>query len=130
MGLIITYTGWRPYAEVKAGDKRYGFARGQSRDDIPEDWIRAKILPALENGSTLWKVEGLGDEEKTEAMKTVIDEPAVVEEEPTEEAVEATVDYSSLTRAKLMAECKALGLPVDKSDKKADLLGRIEAHLA
>ena len=127
MGLIITYTGWRPYAEVKVDGERYGFTRGQSRDDIPEDWVRRKIVPAIENGATLWKVEGLGEDEKTKAMKEVIDEPVA---EPAEEAVETTVDYSSLTRAKLMSECKTLGLPVNKSDKKADLLARIEAHLA
>ena len=128
MGLTITYTGWRPYAEVKVNGERYGFTRGQSRDDIPEDWVRRKIVPAIENGATLWKVEGLDEDEKTKAMKEVIDEP--VAEEPAEEAVEPAVDYSSLTRAKLMSECKSLGLPVDKSDKKADLLARIEAHLA
>ena len=127
MGLTITYTGWRPYAEVKVDGERYGFTRGQSRDDIPEDWVRRKIVPAIENGATLWKVEGLDEDEKTKAMKEVIDEPVV--EEPAE-AVETTVDYSSLTRAKLMSECKTLGLPVNKSDKKADLLERIEAHLA
>lgn len=127
MGLIITYTGWRPYAEVKVDGERYGFTRGQSRDDIPEDWVRRKIIPAIENGATLWKVEGLDEDEKTKAMKEVIDEPVV--EEPAE-AVENAEDYSSLSRAKLMSECKTLGLPVDKSDKKADLLERIEAHLA
>jgi len=127
LGLIITYTGWRPYAEVKVDGERYGFTRGQSRDDIPEDWVRRKIIPAIENGATLWKVEGLDEDEKTKAMKEVIDEPVV--EEPAE-AVENAEDYSSLSRAKLMSECKTLGLPVDKSDKKADLLERIEAHLA
>ena len=127
MGLTITYTGWRPYAEVKVNGERYGFTRGQSRDDIPEDWVRRKIVPAIENGATLWKVEGLNEDEQTKAMKEVIDEPVA---EPAEEVVETAVDYSSLTRAKLMSECKTLGLPVNKSDKKADLLARIEAHLA
>ena len=123
MGLTITYTGWRPYAEVKVNGERYGFTRGQSRDDIPEDWVRRKIVPAIENGATLWKVEGLDEEKKTKAMKEVIDEPVA-------ETVETVVDYASLTRPKLMSECKSLGLPVNKSDKKADLLARIEAHLA
>ncbi len=74
------------------------------------------------------KMNGEGKNEDHETMKEVIDEP--VAEEPAEEAVEPAVDYSSLTRAKLMSECKSLGIPVDKSDKKADLLARIEAHLA
>ena len=122
MGLTITYTGWRPYAEVKVDGERYGFTRGQSRDDIPEDWVRRKIIPAIENGATLWQVEGLGEDEKTKAMKEVINETS---EEPTE-----AIDYSSLTRPQLMSQCKSLGLPVNKSDKKAELLARIEAHLA
>ena len=122
MGLTITYTGWRPYAEVKVDGERYGFTRGQSRDDIPEDWVRRKIIPAIENGATLWQVEGLGEDEKTKAMKEVINETS---EEPTE-----AIDYSYLTRPQLMSQCKSLGLPVNKSDKKAELLARIEAHLA
>ena len=121
MGLTITYTGWRPYAEVKVDGVRFGFSRGQSRDDIPEEFIRRKILPAIENGATLWTVEGLKDE-KTEAMKEVVKD--------TVEDASESVDYTKMTRAQLMKAAKELGLQVNTSDKKADLLSRIQEHLA
>jgi len=124
LGLTLTFNGWRPYTEVRWDGVGYGFARGQTRDDVPEEFIRMKIMPGIENGMTIWSVGGLTEEEqvaeeKVTAMKAVVEESIAVE--AVVEEAEA-VDYASMTRATLMKTAKEEGHEVKTTMKKADLL--------
>ena len=72
MALSLQYVGARPYCEIKIGKhSRIGFARGQTRDDVPEDLIRNKIIPMIDNGGTAWKVH----DSKAKDMASAIEEP-------------------------------------------------------
>ena len=122
MGIKVEYVGSRSYTEFRYGDKSIGFARGMIRelDDAAEPTIRQLV----DNGSTMWKIV---DDKPTQsdAMKSVI-EPTVEETvESTDEEVE--VDYTALSRAKLMALCKERGIPVKNTSKKADLVALLTA---
>ena len=124
MGLTLTFNGWRPYTEVRWDGVGYGFARGQTRDDVPEEFIRMKIMPGIENGMTIWSVGGLTDEEqiaeeKSTAMKAVVEESVAIEA-AVEEA--AAVDYASMTRAPLMRTAKQPGHEDSPPMQKADLI--------
>ena len=72
MALSLQYVGARPFGEIKVGKHhRIGFARGQTRDDVPEDLIRNKIIPMIDNGGTAWKVH----DSKAKDMASAIEEP-------------------------------------------------------
>ena len=72
MALSLQYVGARPYCEIKIGKhSRIGFARGQTRDDVPEDLIRNKIIPMIDNGGTAWIVH----DSKAKDMASAIEEP-------------------------------------------------------
>jgi len=123
LGLTLQYVGNASYVEFDVEGVAVGFARGMKRTDIPESWIKSRILPLIANGGSCWAVEGLDAvEEKSKAMKDVVEEPVEIVEESTE----TETDYSSLTRAKLMALCKERGIAVSNKDKKADLLKKLE----
>lgn len=121
MGYTITYTGGKPYIEYEINGRKYGFARGDPKTNIPASWIEERILGGIENGSTSWEVVSDADEKKTEAMKEVVE--ATVE--PVEEAPAVPEDLSTLSRAKLMALCKERGIDTSNRDKKADLLEKL-----
>ena len=131
MGIRVQYVGARAYTEFPLNGVRTGFSRGMIRE-LPEDFVNEMIRPGIENGAKMWKIL---DEEKpnqTEAMKSVI-APTVEEvvEEPVEEPVEEEssedIDYSSLTRAKLMSLCKERGIAVKNTSKKAELIELLSA---
>tara|TARA_R110002020_G_scaffold276328_2_gene491703 strand:- start:1433 stop:1840 length:408 start_codon:yes stop_codon:yes gene_type:complete len=130
--LSLTYKGWRNYTELKIGDRSYGFAPGMTRTDIPKEFIEEKIIPSLAFDATIWVVEGHETVEKAKAQKMVeaIETPSEEKEESaTEPMVDSdTPDYSSLTRAKLMSLAKSKGLPVSPSDKKVDLIARLQGE--
>jgi len=70
MALSLQYVGARPYCEIKVGKHhRIGFARGQTRDDVPEDLIRNKIIPMIDNGGTAWKVHDSKAKDMASAIK-------------------------------------------------------------
>lgn len=122
MGIKVQYTGDRSYTEFRTANGPIGFSRGMIRemDNHHVDMVRAMI----DNGSTMWKIV---DDKPTQsdAMKSVI-EPTVEETvESTDEEVE--VDYTALSRAKLMALCKERGIPVKNTSKKADLVALLTA---
>ena len=117
---------------------KYGFAPGMTRTDIPEDFIRKEIVPSLKYDATMWVVGGLEDpDEQTIAMKEVIKETPVEEsltpmqgKAPAveEDASAVSPDYASLTRAKLMSLASKMGLKVSPSDKKIDLIERLQGE--
>jgi hypothetical protein len=123
MGIKVQYVGARAYTEFPLNGVRTGFSRGMIRE-LPEDFVNEMIRPGIENGAKMWKII---DEEKpnqTEAMKSVI-EPTievVIEEDSSED-----IDYSSLTRAKLMSLCKERGIAVKNTSKKAELIELLSA---
>jgi hypothetical protein len=123
----VQYVGGSSYTEFALDGVRTGFSRGMIRD-LPDSFVDTMIRPGIEHGTTMWKIiEDSKPDEKTEAMKATI-EPTVEEivEEQVEEAVEE-VDYSSLTRAKLMALCKERGIAVKNTSKKAELIELLSA---
>ena len=126
----VQYVGGSSYTEFALDGVRTGFSRGMIRD-LPDSFVDRMIRPGIENGATMWKIVEEPDV-KTEAMKATI-EPTVeeiveelVEETESEEAVEE-VDYSSLTRAKLMSLCKERGIAVKNTSKKAELIELLSA---
>ncbi len=128
--VLVQYVGGSSYTEFALDGVRTGFSRGMIRD-LPESFVDRMIRPGIENGATMWKIVEEPDV-KTEAMKATI-EPTVeeiveelVEETESEEAVEE-VDYSSLTRAKLMSLCKERGIAVKNTSKKAELIELLSA---
>jgi hypothetical protein len=119
----VQYVGGSSYTEFALDGVRTGFSRGMIRD-LPDSFVDTMIRPGIENGTTMWKIiEDSKPDEKTEAMKATI-EPTV--EEIVEEQVEE-VDYSSLSRAKLMALCKERGIAVKNTSKKAELIELLSA---
>ena len=135
--LSLTYKGWRNYTELKIGGRSYGFAPGMTRTDIPKEFIEEKIIPSLAFDATIWVVEGHEPVEKAKAKKMVeaIETPSEEKEVSAIEPMQAnapvdgdTLDYSSLTRAKLMSLAKSKGLSVSPSDKKVDLIARLQGE--
>jgi hypothetical protein len=128
----VQYVGGSSYTEFALDGVRTGFSRGMIRD-LPDSFVDTMIRPGIEHGTTMWKIiEDSKPDEKTEAMKATI-EPTVeeiveelVEETESEEAVEE-VNYSSLTRAKLMSLCKERGIAVKNTSKKAELIELLSA---
>ena len=97
MALSLRYVGARPYTEFKVNGVLYAFARGMERDDLPEDWIRGKIIPQIENGGTAWEVVEDGSTQQIAMLEVMeeIPEPVVeevVEEPPVVEEVEEVVE--------------------------------------
>ena len=87
VALSLQYVGMRPYCEIKIGKGHViGFSRGMTRDDVPQDLIRNKIMPMIKNGGTSWKVIG-SDDVQAEKMASAIEEP-VVEKSKVEKVVE------------------------------------------
>ena len=149
MALSLQYVGARPYCEITvAKHVVLGFSRGMIRDDVPQDLIRNKIIPLIENGGTSWKVIGSDDVQAEKMLKAITPEPepvveAVPEPEPDPEPVveeeaeptpavtdqEVDVDIllaaagfdSQLTRAQMMAWCSAKGIPVNNRSTKASM---------
>lgn len=150
MALSLRYVGARPYTEFKVNGVLYAFSRGMERKDLPEEWVRGKIIPQIENGGTAWEVVEDG-ETKQIAMLEVMEatpEPVVVEEvveepvieEPVvEEVVEEPVNVEelldangfsqSLTRAQMMAWCSAHGLPVANTSTKASMTEQAREYI-
>lgn len=145
MVLSLQYIGARPYCEITVGKHTVlGFSRGMVRDDVPEDIIRNKIIPLIENGGTAWKVIGTDDAQAEKMLKAIVPtpEPVVVEKtpepEPVVEEVEAAPPVSdqevdvdillatagfdkSLTRAQMMAWCSSKGITVNNRSTKASM---------
>jgi len=72
VALSLQYVGMRPYCEITIGKHRVlGFSRGMVRDDVPQDLIRNKIMPMIENGGTAWKVIGSDDKQAAEMASTI-----------------------------------------------------------
>tara|TARA_R110000803_G_scaffold76664_1_gene141360 strand:- start:25 stop:447 length:423 start_codon:yes stop_codon:yes gene_type:complete len=137
LALSLTYKGWRNYTEIKVDGSSYGFAPGMTRTDVPESYIKDKIIPSLAFDATIWVVEGhepvkVTAKDMLETIETPNEEKKASESEPTQEnatvADEDTPDYSSLTRAKLMSLAKSKGLTVSPSDKKVDLIARLQGE--
>tara|TARA_R100001198_G_C5134925_1_gene151424 strand:+ start:163 stop:483 length:321 start_codon:yes stop_codon:yes gene_type:complete len=102
------------------------------RDDIPDSFIEAMILPGIENGVTMWQVEDdtlKAAQEKAIEMKATMEEPAEVVEETEVVEESPSVDLDSMTRAQLMSWCSERGLPTASKDKKVELLARAKEHL-
>ena len=120
MALSLQYVGARPYCEIKIGKhSRIGFARGQTRDDVPEDLIRNKIIPMIDNGGTAWKVH----DSKAKDMASAIEEPPA-KKAKAKEAVEKVVEIPQ----KVVEKIKETVLPVKEeeplppvSDKEVDV---------
>ena len=134
MALTLRYVGARPYTEFTVEGVLYAFSRGMARDDLPEDWIRGRIIPQIESGATSWEVDD-GDATQI-AMLEVLEEPEVVEEVveevPTPD-VDALLDsngFSSLlTRAQMMSWCSQHGISVVNTDTKASLTDKAREYI-
>lgn len=75
MALSLQYIGMRPYCEIKLSRSHViGFSRGMTRDDVPQDLIRDKFIPMIENGATSWKVVG-SDDNQAKKMASTIEKP-------------------------------------------------------
>tara|TARA_B100000287_G_scaffold64717_1_gene56201 strand:- start:1742 stop:2149 length:408 start_codon:yes stop_codon:yes gene_type:complete len=120
------------------------------RDDVPEDIIKTKIMPLIENGGTSWEVVGTSKKQAKKMLEVVevVEEPTpapepepepepepvveeVIEDEPTPAATDAEVDVdillaaagfdSKMTRAQMMAWCSDKGIGVNNRSTKASM---------
>ena len=108
MALSLQYVGARPYCEIKIGKHgRIGFARGQTRDDVPQDLIRNKIIPMIDNGGTAWKVH----DSKAKDMASAIEEPPA-KKAKTVAAVEKVAEIPQ----KVVEKVKETVLPVKEEE--------------
>lgn len=108
MALSLQYVGARPYCEIKIGKhSRIGFARGQTRDDVPEDLIRDKIIPMIDNGGTAWKVH----DSKGKDMASAIEEPPAKKAK----AIEAVEKVAEIPQ-KVVEKVKETVLPVKEEE--------------
>ena len=149
MALSLRYVGARPYTEIPIGKHQVmGFSRGMIRDDVPEDIIKTKIMPLIENGGTSWEVVGTSKKQAKKMLDVVevVEEPTptpepepepdpvveeVIEDEPTPAATDAEVDVdillaaagfdSKMTRAQMMAWCSDKGIGVNNRSTKASM---------
>ncbi len=135
MALKLQYVGARPVVKIRltawGNDQEYWFARGQIRDDIPEEYIVNRIQPMIDNGGTAWKI--INDNEKSEAMLSVVVEekkvakPVAKTETEKSEAMLAAVSEptpefdQSMSRAEMMAWCKSKGIKTSTKDTKSTL---------
>ena len=108
MALSLQYVGARPYCEIKIGKHgRLGFARGQTRDDVPQDLIRNKIIPMIDNGGTAWIVH----DSKAKDMASAIEEP------PAKKAkAVAAVEKVAEIPQKVVEKVKETVLPVKEEE--------------
>lgn len=141
MTLTLTYTGARPYAELthfKLHPHKFGFARGESRTDVPEAFIKEVIMPMIDNGASMWAVSDSEPEDKSKAMLDAVEDKTPVVEEVVEKVVEtppateqsqAMIDAidegpqfnESMSRAQMMSWCRSKGIPTITKDTKATL---------
>ncbi len=148
MALSLRYVGNRPYTEIRLSKHIVaGFSRGMIRDDIPEDLIRDKFIPMIENGATAWEVVGTS-KKQAKKMLDVVEEPTpvaepepepVVEEEPVPATTDAEVDVdillaaagfdSTMTRAQMMAWCSDKGISVNNRSTKASMTDAAREHI-
>ena len=156
MALSLRYVGNRPYTEIRLSKHVVaGFSRGMIRDDIPEDLIRDKFIPMIENGATAWEVVGTS-KKQAKKMLEVVEEPTpvaepepepepepvveeVVEEEPVPATTDAEVDVdillaaagfdSTMTRAQMMAWCSDKGISVNNRSTKASMTDAAREHI-
>jgi len=136
VALKLQYVGSRPVVKISldawGNAGVYWFSRGLIRDDIPEEYIRERIQPLIDNGGTAWKI--INDDEKSEAMLSVVTEEKKVAAEPVaktetekSEAMLAAVNDStpefdqSMSRAEMMAWCKSKGIKTSTKDTKSTL---------
>jgi len=125
----VKYVGDRPYVEFLFEGVKYGFARGMSRDDIPE----ACAAEFEHDGFPQWAVSDLS-QTSTEQMLEVLEEPTPepveeVVEEPTPEPVEeeSNDDFDpNWTRAQMIQWFKARGETTSRTSTKASLTARAE----
>ena len=88
MALSLRYVGNRPYTEIRLSKHIVaGFSRGMIRDDIPEDLIRDKFIPMIENGATAWEVVGTSKKQAKKMLEVVEEPTPVAEPEPEPEPV-------------------------------------------
>ena len=152
MALTLKYVGARPYCEITLpSGSRMGFARGMERDDIPDDWIRVQILPAIENGGTMWEVIDTTGKDQAKEMAKVIEEVAapvvetpvapepVVETPVVETPVPVTISdeelmsngfSQGLTRSQMMTWCTERGVTTINTDTKSKLTDKARQYLA
>lgn len=152
MALSLRYVGNRPYTEIRLSKHIVaGFSRGMIRDDIPEDLIRDKFIPMIENGATAWEVVGTS-KKQAKKMLDVVEEPTpvaepepepepepVVEEEPVPATTDAEVDVdillaaagfdSTMTRAQMMSWSSDKGIAVNNRSTKASMTDAAREHI-
>ena len=150
MALSLRYVGNRPYTEIRLSKHIVaGFSRGMIRDDIPEDLIRDKFIPMIENGATAWEVVGTS-KKQAKKMLDVVENPTpvaepepepepVVEEEPVPATTDAEVDVdillaaagfdSTMTRAQMMSWCSDKGIAVNNRSTKASMTDAAREHI-
>ena len=150
MALSLRYVGNRPYTEIRLSKHIVaGFSRGMIRDDIPEDLIRDKFIPMIENGATAWEVVGTS-KKQAKKMLDVVEKPTpvaepepepepVVEEEPVPATTDAEVDVdillaaagfdSTMTRAQMMSWCSDKGIAVNNRSTKASMTDAAREHI-
>lgn len=96
MALSLQYVGVRPYTElnISASGKKhtFGFARGNVRDDIPQEFIVEKIIPMIENGGQSWKVLDSHGQPAGEMKKALKAEEPPKEKNVVVETVETVVE--------------------------------------
>ena len=150
MTLTLTYTGARPYAELShfsLHPHKFGFARGESRTDVPEAFIKTVIIPMIDNGASMWAVTDTKTKDKSKAMLEAVEEKTpvveevvetVVETPPTTEQSQAMIDAidegpqfnESMSRAQMMSWCRGKGIPTITKDTKATLIEKALAFNA
>ena len=112
----VTYTGNRAYVEFNHNGVAYGFARGMSRDDIPEELA----LTFKEPGFPQWEVTGAPANSTEELL-------AVVE---TDDSSNAQADFNpAWKRGEMIKWFTARGESVPRTSTKASLTARAEALL-
>ena len=113
MALSLQYIGMRPYCEITVGKHQVlGFSRGIIRDDVPQELIRDRIMPMIENGGTAWKVIGSDDKQASEMSSTI--------EAPVKSKVEKVVEIPQKVVEKVKETVETV-LPVSKEVKEEPL---------
>ncbi len=151
MALSLRYVGARPYTELRISKHSVmGFSRGMVRDDVPENLIRDKIMPMIENGATAWEVIGSDsvqaekmldtvEEAPKPAIKEVVKEvvqkvvrplPAISDEEVDADILLSTTGFTtSMTRAQMMSWCSGNGISVNNRSTKASMTNQARAYV-
>lgn len=144
MALRLRYVGARPYCEITIGKHQVlGFSRGMIRDDVPQDLIRNKIMPMIENGATAWEVTGSDDNKAKQMLRTVRKPSKPTVKKAVNKVVEVVKEVTprspmrkrdvgleaplpvgftaSMTRAQMMSWCSANGIKVNNRSTKASM---------